>query len=169
MNLQVFLRGAHQFGAEARRLIESAAAVELASDEQARVLAETIRRVYQGLVRGEAPVAPRGSRGHRPGFLRDTIRGEIRTSGRGLVVAFASDATYTGYVIGGTAPHVIRARNARYLVFEGRDGSLVRVRSVNHPGTRPNPFNVRAYERSRPAIEAALALVGRAIAVSFRG
>jgi hypothetical protein len=42
---------------------------------------------------------------------------------------------YGGYIEFGTAPHVIAARNARFLRFEARDGSILFRQFVNHPGT----------------------------------
>jgi len=85
----------------------------------------------------EAPV--------RTGRLRESIHKEpIRWVGflkaEGKVVA---DAPYARYVHDGTRPHVIRARRAKALHFywQGRE---VFVKSVNHPGTKPNPFMTRA-------------------------
>lgn len=172
MNLQFYLKNANQFGEEARRLIESAARVEVTAQAELRVLAEAVRRIYGSFVRAEAPVGKRdytdAAGNKHPGYLRKTIKGQIQSTAGGLVVSFASQAPYTRYVIEGTAPHVIRPVNAKALRFEV-GGQVVYAKQVNHPGTKPNPFNVRAYDRSKPAINAALDLVGRTICLSFRG
>ena len=49
------------------------------------------------------------------------------------------DTDYAAYVSGGTRPHKITARNVQALSFVWR-GRRVTVRSVNHPGTRANPW-----------------------------
>lgn len=54
-------------------------------------------------------------------------------------------ANYAVFVHEGTAPHTIRARNARALAFTV-DGRRVFAKSVRHPGTRPNPFLRQAAE-----------------------
>jgi hypothetical protein len=52
----------------------------------------------------------------------------------GTPVDYADDVEY------GTAPHVITPTNGEFLYFEGKDGHLIRKRSVNHPGTPAQPF-----------------------------
>jgi len=81
-------------------------------------------------------------------------------SGGGLTVDFVPVGNKAGkiygYVSGGTPPHKIRARRARYLVFTGkgaktraqggqrgrkvRVGQTVFARSVNHPGIKARNF-----------------------------
>lgn len=93
----------------------------------------------------EAPV--------RSGRLRDSITHRKRFGISGVAVEFGSDVPYARYVEEGTPPHIIRARNARYLRFQGRSGDIVHAAQVNHPGTRPNPFAQRAVERVMPEIK----------------
>jgi hypothetical protein len=50
---------------------------------------------------------------------------------------------YAKFVIGGTRPHIIRARRAKALHFQ-MDGRDIFAKSVQHPGTRPNNFIGRA-------------------------
>lgn len=52
---------------------------------------------------------------------------------------------YGKYVITGTRPHEIRPKKAKALRFE-IDGKVVFAKRVNHPGTKPNDFRVRAVE-----------------------
>lgn len=53
------------------------------------------------------------------------------------------DTDYAAFVNDGTAPHVIRPRNARVLRFVV-GGKVVYAKVVHHPGTRANPFLDRA-------------------------
>lgn len=49
----------------------------------------------------------------------------------------------------GTRRHVIRPKTRRRLVFFwARRGQVVSLRKVNHPGSRRNPFLMRALRRS---------------------
>lgn len=78
------------------------------------------------------------------GRLRASIRVERRrTLLLRTVWTIGSDVFYAPYVNDGTAPHVIRPRNAQALRFRV-GGRIVYARVVNHPGTRPNPFLDRA-------------------------
>lgn len=52
----------------------------------------------------------------------------------------------------GTKPHVIRARRGGYLRL--RSGRL--VKSVNHPGARPQPFLQPAFDASKDQATAAI-------------
>lgn len=50
-------------------------------------------------------------------------------------------ADYAGYVVFGTAPHVIRPKsNGGVLVFEGGHGGTVFAKEVHHPGYAGNDF-----------------------------
>jgi hypothetical protein len=50
------------------------------------------------------------------------------------------------YIIEGTRPHVIRARNAQALHFYwAKMGQDVFFKSVQHPGTKPNDFPATAW------------------------
>lgn len=69
-------------------------------------------------------------------------RGDLRRSitvlwQRGLIRIFANDNIF--HVIFGTRPHKITAKNKKALAFKV-GGNNVIVKSVMHPGTRPNPF-----------------------------
>ncbi len=55
------------------------------------------------------------------------------------------------WITGGTKPHIIRAKNAPFLrFFWPKVGKVVFFKSVNHPGTKANPFLGRAYRRWYP-------------------
>lgn len=57
---------------------------------------------------------------------------------------------YAVFVHEGTRPHVITPKNGKALYWKGLEHP---VRSVNHPGTKPNPFMQKIYEKAKPAIE----------------
>lgn len=82
---------------------------------------------------------------NRTGELEASIFGQLTGNGdneqRGEIVA---KAKYASFVEEGTRPHVIRGRNGGMLVFQWQ-GRTIRVRSVNHPGTKSLPFMGQAY------------------------
>lgn len=65
-----------------------------------------------------------------------------------------------GFVVRRTKPHEIVPKNAKILVFTGRDGSTVFARRVNHPGTKANRFPMEVWRSSlgetRPIIKAGI-------------
>lgn len=78
----------------------------------------------------------------------------VQTTRDGRQIRVFSDAvnsrgqSYARFVIKGTRPHVIRARNQPNLKFFWINGGIpMRIRRVNHPGTRPNNFLVEALRR----------------------
>lgn len=87
----------------------------------------------------EAPVNKQGGGGN----LRQLIKWKLLTKLRGEVRA---DAKYSGYVHEGTRPHIIKARNKKVLANE-RAGKIF-GKVVRHPGTKPNPFLLRALKKS---------------------
>lgn len=58
---------------------------------------------------------------------------------------------YAVYVHEGTRPHIIEAREKKVLANRRTGQFFGKV--VHHPGTRPNPFFMRAIERSKPTIQ----------------
>src|ERR1700722_4135938 len=75
------------------------------------------------------------------GNLRQGIGSRTESVPGVVSVIIYGTASYLPYVLGGTKPHPIAARNARALRWMGRGGIGVSfARSVSHPGTKPNPF-----------------------------
>jgi hypothetical protein len=73
------------------------------------------------------------------GALRESLQWAIGDKG-----ALLLGRGYGLYVLGGTAPHVIRPRQARALAFwSEREGRGVFRAVVQHPGTAPNDFRQR--------------------------
>lgn len=95
------------------------------------------------------------------GALESSISTDVDTDGMGGEVGPTVD--YGDDVEYGTEPHVIRARAGGKLVFKGRDGRLVFVDKVNHPGTPPQPYMGPAFDRRIPGFEAALGKIGEDI------
>lgn len=91
----------------------------------------------------EAPV--------KTGRLQRAIRYSRRTTPNLVRGEFKAHTPYAGFVVDGTKPHPIAAKAARSLHWRtgGQDHFALRV---SHPGTRPNPFNVRAVEPLRPVL-----------------
>lgn len=89
-----------------------------------------------------------GSAGLRTGDLRRAIGTHFGRHGVELearVGANPAPGGKVGYGLfhhEGTGPHTIRPRQARALRFV-MQGRVVFAASVNHPGTRPNPYLTR--------------------------
>lgn len=82
-----------------------------------------------------------GKQTHR---LEQSIRGRVMRSGDGgiLIEVTAHDNKALMHHMG-TRPHLITPRTGRAVRFNSR-GRMVYARVVHHPGTRPNPFLVKA-------------------------
>jgi HK97 gp10 family phage protein len=94
----------------------------------------------------EAPV----NKGFGGGTLRQQISRMpiMETRLRGKVESLAP---YSGYVEGGTQPHIIRVKNKKILANK-RMGKFF-GEHVHHPGTRANPFFERAVTKSKNKID----------------
>jgi hypothetical protein len=90
----------------------------------------------------------------RSGALRKSIYAQVR----GDKSTIRARAPYAGFVINGTPPHIIRAKDKPLRFQIG--GATVFARSVNHPGTKPNDFFSRALEAEQRRIEDEMAEVG---------
>lgn len=104
------------------------------SDDVARAVERT-RIDVQNEARRRAPVDT--------GRLRSSIVSRAEGGGRSLGYVVGSNVNYAADVEYGTAPHVIKPRYKQALYWPG---AAHPVASVNHPGTRAQPF-------LRPAIE----------------
>ena len=81
----------------------------------------------------------------RTGFLVQSFQA-VLTPG---LLRWYPTASYARFVEFGTAPHVIRPKNARALYWPGAEHP---VRLVNHPGTKPNPYMERIAAAATPDI-----------------
>jgi hypothetical protein len=82
----------------------------------------------------------------KTGFLMQSFRGELTT---GMLRWFPT-ASYARFVEYGTAPHIIRPKNAQALYW---DGAQHPVKLVHHPGTKANPFIERIIAASQDEID----------------
>lgn len=84
------------------------------------------------------------------GYATGELAREIKTDSakvgrRGPEAGVISDTDHAVFVHEGTAPHTIKPRFAKKLVFFWRKaGRVVSFDSVKHPGTKPNPYLVKA-------------------------
>lgn len=99
---------------------------------------------------------------HKTGKLKSSITHTV--AGYGAVV-YANEgiAPYVDWVIDGTRPHKICAKNKQALWWGEKGFGLVitpggsghftglehPVKCVNHPGTKPNPFFEKGYEEAK--------------------
>lgn len=87
----------------------------------------------------EHVAASRALAGKSSGRLARSISWDRRRLKRSQRIIITADVSYALYHHEGTKPHIIRAKRGGSLKFSSR-GRVVRVNSVNHPGTKPNPF-----------------------------
>ncbi len=68
--------------------------------------------------------------------------------------AIGSNVAYRWFVIGGTRPHVIEAKVGQALhFFWVQAGGFVFFKSIQHPGTKANPFIDRALETTEGRVD----------------
>ena len=84
--------------------------------------------------------------GPTAGNLRQSVSSRLEPSAGQMWVVIYGTVPYLPYVLGGTRPHVIAARNAKALrwIPNRGHGPVMFAKSVNHPGTKPNDFPERA-------------------------
>lgn len=124
-------------------------ALRLDLERQAVRLAQTVTADITNDLRRGAPVVT--------GDLYSSIQGRYQVSPDRVVMDFTAEAPYAQYVVEGTRPHPIRARNARALSFYWpKLGGQAFFKSVQHPGTRANPFWDDVFGQARRYLEAAL-------------
>lgn len=137
-------------------------------------LAEELRALILPALVLEAPVGqdqeenPYSSAPPPPpaGYLRDTLRGTVAGGPGSAEVRFTSDAPYVHFVIDGTQPHTITPKNGEWLVFNV-GGDWVFARSVEHPGTAPNPFTERALDSTLAERQALITRAGGRIVARY--
>jgi hypothetical protein len=98
-------------------------------------------------LKAEAPYRETQGTTNRDGsehrHLRDSISGRRETSTSSMQLIFTSDVPQAAFVVRGTRPHIIQGRPVLHWLDDG--GNDVFARTVHHPGTKPNRFNVRAW------------------------
>lgn len=116
---------------------------------------ETVARTLEQKLTDEAPISPGYPGAPEPGRLRRSIRFDLSGSVASFVASQVAE-----FVIGGTEPHEIFARNAPVLHFYwAKVGGFVSFARVSHPGTKPNDFRMPAVDATTGAAETELAAV----------
>lgn len=120
------------------------------------------RRLY-GMVQQEAP-----------GRFGDKVRMSIHYGPDNTRVEIGVPQPLGGWITKGTRPHVIRPKGPgyplRFFWAKGPKGpGIYHYYSVNHPGTKPNPFIARAYRRWLPDAKAEMIRLGRAYVRTVTG
>jgi hypothetical protein len=129
--------------------------------ESRRSLVQDEGRRFVALAQGEAP--------SRTGKFSRGIRFRTYVSANEMGFTVSLPQPLGGWILHGTSPHVIRARGGRPLAFFWQKGprgaGTYFFMSVNHPGTKPNPFMDRALSRWQPGARTSL----NRIATRWRG
>jgi hypothetical protein len=112
------------------KAFETTSAIVSWIDATAPVIIEALKR--------EAPYGPDRGQPH----LRDRIFSERHSSIGAVEEVFDTDRSpLATWILGGTKPHNIPKAFGYPLPF----GTSGRFGGMFHPGTKPNPFNVRAW------------------------
>lgn len=93
----------------------------------------------------------------KTGALRDSLIGTSASTGDGLHITVTSGVKEATFVVEGTAPHAIVARESGALRFEVQGGTVVYARRVQHPGTKANDFGAQAVGALTAIVEQAVA------------
>lgn len=112
-------------------------------------LQERMNRVGKMAVEAMRAEAPK-----RTGQFANEIDYQLDKQGAQVTVKVGVPQPLGRWIIEGTKAHRIEARNAPVLsFFWPKLGKRVAFRFVNHPGTKANPFHMRAYMRIAPQLE----------------
>jgi hypothetical protein len=79
-----------------------------------------------------------------PGHMGQTVRPIFKGSKANPLGIVMVDHPAATYVMNGTSPHPILPRKPNGVLRFTMGGKVVYARSVQHPGTKPNPFLWRA-------------------------
>lgn len=111
----------------------------------------------RGVRMGVSEGANEARRGHtfrnRTGALEQSIVGQfVGWKGNEVYGRISARKAYASYVDGGTRPHEIRIRRARWLHWEEPQGDHHFAKVVQHPGTSPRPFMHLAYYKAERVV-----------------
>lgn len=99
--------------------------------QQVTILGRSLATRWEEELRRTSPVDT--------GLMRSRTEVRETVGANSVTVTAVIDTPYAEMVSTGTRPHKITAKNASVLSFVWH-GKRVYFRSVNHPGTRPNPW-----------------------------
>jgi len=75
---------------------------------------------------------------------------------------------YGHFVREGTMPHDIFPKKAKALRFE-IGGKVIFAAHVKHPGTKPNPYHMRVWDRLKPAVQNVIDRMGQKMSQFLAG
>jgi hypothetical protein len=124
-----------------------------------KALLENLRGEMRGLGSRFVAVA-RTEAPRKTGKFAGSINYRTFNTGNSLGFNIYTQQPLGKFITKGTKPHIIRAKNVRFLRFywaKGPQGAGVYFfRSVRHPGTKPNDYLDRAMNKWRPEALAGL-------------
>lgn len=121
---------------------------------------EELRPIVLANIKGEAPI--------RTGRLVNSLDLLVEKRGAAsyrLAIDLARAVDYLEYVLDGTQAHLIRPRRAKVLRWaaQTQGGQYVFSRFARHPGTKPNDFVQRGFDKSKDRVRQKLNEFGRAL------
>lgn len=134
----------------------NAAARNLAKANRAAL--ESAGRVATPIMRAQAQNAAgpdrRLSRAPNRGVLAAdwTVRGAVGEAVARLRARGPWGIRDNSYVGGKTASHQIHAKRAPRLIFQARDGRMIKIAMVNHPGSARAPYWQHGVEQFKPLV-----------------
>lgn len=120
-----------------------------------REMMRYLGRRYVEFARDEAPV--------KTGKFAKGIRWRSFQKGDNVGFTVSTPQPLGRFIIEGTKPHIITPKGSGYPLrfYWEKMGRVVHFYSVNHPGTKPNPFTKRALERWTPVSRQELNRIAR--------
>jgi hypothetical protein len=122
---------------------------------------EQLLQGHRELMRSQAPrfvMLAREEAPKRSGEFADNIRYRTFVEENAVGFSVTTPQPLGKWIVKGTRPHMIRAKNAGSLRFNWSKGpkgpGVYFMKSVRHPGTKKNPFVSRAYRRWLPGARA---------------
>lgn len=105
------------------------------------------KNIQKAIIASAAEVQKNARRGTVPWRTGNLVQsfGNGITIGR-LIARISPTARYAVYVHEGTKPHVIKPKTGKALFWPGASHP---VRSVKHPGTKPNRFMLKVAEKAK--------------------
>ncbi len=123
---------------------EIKAAFDAAPGKITQGVAFAIGRSIQKIERNVKREAPSNKR-MTGGNLKQSVRSSMLGIASGKVEV---GVDYGIFVEKGTRPHLITAKNKKVLASRSNSGFTIFGKTVNHPGTKPNPFFQRGIDKS---------------------
>lgn len=121
-----------------------------------RVMVQGVGREYTIVAKREAPLG-------KTGKFRDSISYRTSIRGQNIKLEILYLQPLGSYITKGTRKHPIVGNPLLvfYWAKGPRGAGIYYFRSVMHPGTKPNPFNERAWKKIRPKTRVNLGRIAR--------